>query len=153
VVLALLGLGQAQRGTLPSSSNPRQPRAVPQASVAPAVSTPNPHATLPQELGSDVPVITIRGLCPAGSDKTADPKSCTTALTKDQFEDVVSAVSLGGQVYTPNAIRDLADTYVQYLVLADAAERNGVDKDPRIQELLRVVRLRTLADAYRRSLE
>jgi parvulin-like peptidyl-prolyl isomerase len=31
--------------------------------------------------------------------------------------------------------------------------RSGVDKDPRIQELLRVVRLRTLADAYRRSLE
>jgi parvulin-like peptidyl-prolyl cis-trans isomerase-like protein len=154
VVLALLGLGQAQRGTLPSSSNPRQPRAVPQANVAPAVSTPNPQAkTPPQELGGDVPVITIHGLCPAGSDKTVDIKSCTTTLTKDQFEDVVSAVSLGGQVYTPNAIRDLADTYVQYLVLADAAERNGVDKDPRIQELLRVVRLRTLADAYRRSLE
>src|SRR6476660_3888321 len=154
VVLALLGLGQAQRGTLPSSSNPRQPRAVPQANIAPAVSTPNPQVkTPPQGLGGDVPVVTIRGLCPTGSDKTADPKSCTTTLTKDQFEDVVSAVSLGGQVYTPNAIRDLADTYVQYLVLADAAERNGVDKDPRIQELLRVVRLRTLADAYRRSLE
>jgi PPIC-type PPIASE domain len=154
VVLALLGLGQAQRGTLPSTSNPRQPRAVPQGNLAPAATVPGtPEKKSPQELGGDVPVITIHGLCPENAEKTADPKSCTTLLTKDQFEDVVSAVSLGGQVYTPNAIRDLADTYVQYLVLADAAQKAGVDKDPRIQELLRVVRLRTLADAYRRSME
>jgi len=155
VVLALMGLGQAQRGALPSSSNPRQPRAVPGANVPPAAApSANAQAAKPApDLAGDAPVITIHGLCPTGTDSAADSKSCATTVSKDQFEDMVSAVSLGGQVYSPNAIRNLGETYVQYLVLADAAVRAGVDKDPRVQELLRVVRLRTLADAYRHSME
>jgi hypothetical protein len=105
------------------------------------------------EVGPDVPVLTLHGLCPADGSQTADPKSCTTVVTRDQFEDVLSAVSLGGQAFTPGAIRNVADSYVQYLVLADAAQKSGADKDPRVQELLKVVRLRTLADAYRHALE
>ena len=96
-------------------------------------------------------MITLHGLCP--DDKASDPKTCATTVTKDQFDDVLSAVSLGGQAFSSGAIRNVADNYVQNMVLADAALKNGVDKDPRIQELLRLVRLRTLADAYRRIQE
>jgi hypothetical protein len=153
-VLLLMGFAHGQeRGVLPTTSDPQQPRGSQHAASAvvtlPAAN-PQPKAAA-SELRGDVPVITLKGLCP--SDKTVDQKSCATAVSKDQFEDVLSAVSLGGQAFSPGAIRNVADNYVQNLVLADAAEKAGFEKDPRIQELLRVVRLRTLAEAYRRKME
>jgi hypothetical protein len=152
IVLLLAGLAQAQqRGAMPTAQDPRQPRAS-QHAAAPAAAPPSSVPPKPAvELGGEVPVITLRGLCPV--DKASDPKACATTVTKDEFEDVLSAVSLGGQAFTPGAIRNVADNYVQNMVLADAAVKTGVDKDPRIQELLRLVRQRTLADAYRRILE
>lgn len=161
VVLALLGIANvgsvhAQRGNLPSMNNPRQPRATPgiNAPAAAPVPTPNSKAKpAAPELPGDAAVITLHGLCPKDAPANADPKTCNTIVTKDQFEDMLSAVSLGGQVYSANAIRTVADNYVQYLVLSDVAQRTGIDKDPRVQELLEVVRLRTLADAYRHSME
>lgn len=153
LILCLAGLSHAQkRGTLPTASDPRQPRTsqhgqAPAATTAPAGAPAKPQAT---ELSDTTPVITLHGLCPSGKASGTD---CATTVTKDQFEDVLSAVSLGGQAFSPGAIRTVADNYVQNLVLADAAEKSGADKDPRIQELLRVVRLRTLAEAYRRKLE
>lgn len=151
LLLASLAGGQ-KRGTLPAASNPQQPRAsqhgTSPAAAAEAGAQARPAAT---ELDGSVAVITLKGLCPSGN--AADPKLCRTTISKDQFEDILSAVSLGGQAFSPGAVRNVADNYVQNLVLADAAEKAGVDKDPRIQELLRVVRLRTLAEAYRRALE
>ncbi len=158
IVLFMAGLAQAQkRGTLPTSSDPHQPRGSQHAAAPAATPAATPLATGVQpkaaaaELGGEVPVITLHGLCPA--DMAADPNACATTVTKDEFEDVLSAVSLGGQAFTSGAIRNVADNYVQNMVLADAAVKTGVDKDPRIQELLRLVRQRTLADAYRRILE
>ena len=142
-----------KRGALPNTSNPQQPRssqhADSAAAAAPGANTSAKAAAT--ELSGEAPVITLKGLCPA--DQPSVAKSCATAISKDQFEDVLSAVSLGGQAFAPGAVRNVADNYVQNLILADAAEKAGVDKDPRIQELLRVVRLRTLAEAYRRILE
>ncbi len=51
------------------------------------------------------------------------------------------------------AIRNMAERYVQILAFADAAEKLGLDKDPKFQELMRVVRLNSLSEAYRKTLE
>jgi parvulin-like peptidyl-prolyl isomerase len=155
IALLLAGLAHGQkRGTLPTTADPQQPRASqhgtsPAAAAAPrAAAQAQPAAA---ELDGGAPVITLKGLCPSGN--AADSRPCATTISKDQFEDLLSAVSLGGQAFSPGAVRNVADNYVQNLILADAAVKAGVDKDPRIQELLRVVRLRTLAEAYRRALE
>lgn len=66
---------------------------------------------------------------------------------------MLDAVSLGGQVFAPGAIRTVADTYAQNYILSEAALKSGVDKDRRVQELLELVRRRTLAEAYRRAVE
>lgn len=155
-ILILAGISQAQRGTLPSSSDPRQPRNTQHSGPAAAPATPATSGVQPKpavEIAPDAPVITIHGLCPAESPASADPAACTTIITRDQFEDILSAVSLGGQAFAPGAIRNVADSYVQYLVLADAARKIGADKDPKVQELLKVVRMRTLADAYRNAMQ
>ncbi len=153
IALLLVGLAHGQkRGALPTASDPSQPRAS-QHATSPAA-TPNmavqSRATVATELSGEAPVITLKGLCPADQ---ATGKQCATTVSKDQFEDLLSAVSLGGQAFSPGAIRNVADNYVQNMILADAAQKAGIDKDPRIQELLRVVAQRTLAEAYRRALE
>ena len=130
-----------------------------QAVASPASVSPRPVS----DVAENATVITLHGLCSsdankAGAEKSndpeaSDPKICTMTVSRDQFEDVLSAVSLGGQSFTAGAIRNVADTYVQNLVLADAALKAGVDKDPRVQKLLELVRTRTLAEAYRHAAE
>ena len=128
----------------------------------PAMPVSTAIASVPPRPVTDVPenatVITLHGLCASDAaniagEKTSDPKTCAMTISRDQFEDVLSAVSLGGQVFTAGSIRNVADTYIQNLVLADAAIKSGVDKDPRVQNLLELVRARTLAEAYRHAAE
>jgi len=154
LILCIAGLSKAQkRGTLPNASDPQQPRASQHATSQTAASPVNSAqpTNAASELRNDVAVITLKGLCPA--EEVGDNKACVTTISKDQFEDVLSAVSLGGQAFSPGAIRNVADNYVQNLILADAAVKAEVEKDPTIRELLRIVRLRALAEAYRRKME
>ncbi len=158
-VLFLISLSQAQtRGSLPAAggagrqgksgaANPGTP-----ASATPQMTVPGaPAKPAAPEVAPDAAVITLKGLC-AKAEKM-EGKSCATNITRDKFEDVLDAHSLSGQAFAPGAIRMIADNYVQNLILADAALKNGVDKDPRVQELLEIVRTRTLAEAYRHSME
>ena len=123
----------------------------------PAATVTASPATVPPRPVTDVPenatVITLHGLCASDAANANDTKTCAMTISRDQFEDVLSAVSLGGQVFTAGSIRNVADTYIQNLVLADAAVKSGVDKDPRVQKLLELVRTRTLAEAYRHAAE
>lgn len=127
---------------------------------APAT-VPNPQAVSPQlpgraELPEDAPVITVHGVCAtAARGGSTSSAPCVTAITKDQFETIVSAMTFNtpGQALTPATMRIFAENYVQSLTLADAAARAGVDQDPRFHELMNIMRLRLLADAYRHSLQ
>jgi parvulin-like peptidyl-prolyl isomerase len=49
--------------------------------------------------------------------------------------------------------RNLAQAYAELLAYAQAADKAGLEKDPKFTELMRLLRLRTLADFYRRTLE
>jgi PPIC-type PPIASE domain len=114
--------------------------------------TESPAAPAPvSELSGDAPVITIRGLCPEGGSESSKRDGCVMQISKDQFERMISAMSFNRQAMNnPVALRTFAESYVQALALSDAAEKAGLDKDPQFQELMAVVRIRTLADAYRR---
>lgn len=99
----------------------------------------------------DAEIITIHGYCPGGDSKSA---KCVTSITRQQFESMLSAINVRSQfLNNPVALRSFAESYVESLSLAEAAERAGTDKDRKVAELLRVVRIRTLADAYRRQLQ
>lgn len=119
---------------------------------APAQGVPNSQKPIAQEaVAPDAEIITIHGYCPGSDSKS--PK-CVTSITRRQFETMISAIRVNSQFLSnPLALRSFAESYVQALALAEAAERAGTDKDPQVAELLRVARLRTLADAYRRELQ
>ncbi|HET9837992.1 MAG TPA: peptidylprolyl isomerase [Candidatus Angelobacter sp.] len=117
------------------------------AQTPPAVVHPTPAPVAP-----DAVVIAIHGFCPGGNQ--TKPDSCTTTITKEQFDRMVSAMSVNPQALSnPVAMRSFAESYVQALALADAAEKEGADKDPQFVELMRIIRVRTLAEAYRKQLQ
>ena len=105
----------------------------------------------PEAVEATEAVITIHGFCPNSPGKSGD--SCATVLTKEQFEKILGAVNQSGAPMPPVAVRNLAERYVQIMAFADAAEKLGLDKDPKFQELMRVVRVNSLAEAYRRTVE
>jgi len=133
----------------PPATQPSAPPLVPQQSF-------NPDNVAPND-----PVVTIHGVCPknAASAKTGSKDvsgkdgSCQTVITKEQFNTMLTGMSLTSQITTPSAMRNFAESYSQLLSLADAGEKAGAENDPRFQELMRIARIRALADSYRHSLE
>lgn len=114
-----------------------------------------PKPVIPTEqIAPTAAVIMIHGMCPgAQAGQPEKPDSCETVIKREQFDAMISSVNVTNQIYSPPALRSLAASYANLLILADAGEKAGVDKDPRFQELMRVARVRTLADAYRRFLQ
>jgi len=110
-----------------------------------------PPALVAEQVPPDAAVVTVHGLCSEGSASQTSP--CLTTITKAEFAQMIAAMSFNPQMQTPVALRNFAESYGQALGLAEAAEKAGIDKDPQFQELMRIVRVRTLADAYRRYLQ
>lgn len=111
----------------------------------------------PDNVPPSAPVITLHGVCPrdASSEKTASAKtsSCETVITKEQFNRMLSGMNVAVQISNPAAMRSFAESYSQLLALASEAEKAGAENDPRFQELMRIARLRALADSYRHGLD
>jgi len=123
---------------------------------------PLPQSFNPDNMAPNAAVVTIHGLCPkdaasakAGSTKDGSAKdsSCQTVITKEQFYAMLSGMSVASQITTPAAMRNFAESYSQLLALATEGEKAGAENDPRFQELMRIARLRALADSYRHSLD
>ena len=120
----------------------------------------------PDSVPSNAAVITLRGLCPkdaasartgskdvSAKDASGKDGSCQTVITKEQFYAMLSGMSIAAQLTTPAAMRNFAESYSQLLALASEGEKTGAENDPRFQELMRIARLRALADSYRHSLD
>jgi peptidyl-prolyl cis-trans isomerase C len=135
------------------SPAPAPPTAMPGRQASQSASQPGFNITAqsaahPEAVAASEAVITIHGFCPNTPGKTGD--ACATVLTKEQFEKIIAAVNPTGAPMPAVAIRNLAERYVQMLAFADAAEKLGLDKDPKFQELMHVVRMSSLTEAYRR---
>src|SRR5215469_1262524 len=169
LIFMLLSVAVCQSQVAPQQPPPQQPPAQRQTTSPPT--TPPPSAsktTAPSAPATDPsasvaptePVITAKGVCPyrpvtkaaAGAPKPV-PVPCVTVVTKGQFEKLINAVSPSNQNVPPAMRRNLAQAYVELLAYAQAADKAGVDKDPKFIEVMRLVRMRTLADLYRRDLE
>lgn len=99
-------------------------------------------------------VITIHGLCDGNSNAAAtSEKGCVTRLTRQQIETVIGVVQATGRNVLAPQRRDVAVSYVDLMANAAAAEKAGVDKDPRFAEVLKLARLKALNDMYRVRIE
>jgi len=96
-------------------------------------------------------VITLNNLCPPGSGSFgAAGAGCKKQITRAEFEKLVEAAS-------PNLPlrnrRNLANLYVQLLILANQAEREGVEQDPQFQEMVQLVKMQLMARTLERKLQ
>src|SRR5262249_40354529 len=101
----------------------------------------------------DDPVITVRGICKGSSGKTGDSSDCETIVTREQFERVAAAVAAAGQPVPAKALQQFAQAYVDLLAYEQAARTNAIENSREFQDLMELVRLRTLAEIHRRSLQ
>jgi hypothetical protein len=128
------------------SQYPGPPGQKPLAPQQPVVST--------NDVPPDAVVITIQGICPPGKGAApANSDSCTTTLTRRQFDDMLAVMNVTKQNYSPAALKGIAESYVQLMTMADAGQQAGLDHDPRFEEMMRVARIRTMAELYRHTLD
>jgi hypothetical protein len=106
----------------------------------------------PDNVAPDAAVVVVHGVCPNNS-APADPDACKLVITKQQFMTMIGGMNIASQLSTPSAMRSFAESYSQLLALASAGEKTGAESDPRFQELMRIARIRALAETYRHSLE
>ena len=116
----------------------------------PRLQQPAPPSFNPDNVAPNAAVVTIQGVCPkdTASAKTGAVKSdsCQTVITKEQFNSMLSGMNLAAQISNPAAMRSFAESYAQLLALAGEGEKAGAENDPRFQELMRIARIRALAD-------
>ena len=127
-----------------------------QKSTAAKSSSTKPKPAESKEVGPDTAVITIKGLCSttpskAGLSKTTNaartpkPATCETVVTRKQLEMVIDTVNPNLQA---TQRRTVAQQYADLLIIANAAVQAGVEKDPKVQEQLRLRKLQYLASSY-----
>lgn len=135
---------------------PNQPSAK-QAGKKPAPSSPaaaKPAAPAASAVAPSTPVITLHAPCakaktPAAKG-AATSENCKKVVTREQFEKLVDAAAPG---LPAGARRQVAQQYAQVLAMADRAEQAGVDRDPRLAELVKFARLNVLAKFYVQDLQ
>ena len=96
-------------------------------------------------------VLTVHGACEAADGRVSG--SCNTTLTRDQFEKLIAALNANNQPVPPAMKRNIAQAYTELMAMSKAAYAAGTENHPDFQIVMRVVRMRTLADLYRRELE
>jgi parvulin-like peptidyl-prolyl cis-trans isomerase-like protein len=144
-LLCLLLLGTVAWGQTAKPTT-TTPAPAPEASQSADAKTPAPAAD-PSKVAADAPVITIPGLCNNGDKSSPD---CKTVVTKAQFEALINAVA---PTMPPTARRQLATRYAGALVMANEAEKQGLDKGPRFEEMMKVSRIQVLQQELGRSMQ
>lgn len=106
----------------------------------------------PDNVAPDAAVVVVHGVCPNNA-APANSDACKMVITKQQFMAMIGGMNVASQLSTPSAMRSFAESYSQLLALASAGEKAGEENDPRFQELMRIARIRALAETYRHSLD
>ena len=151
-VLALITAAAA----VSQAQQPKQEKSpAPSASVPGAAQTTKDAQEAASVISPDQSVITIHGLCSAdAASKSAaapDPASCTLTVTKAEFEKVLGFLNANSSRVTPPQRRQIAQGYVAMLAYAEAARKEGMENDPKFIELMQFLRVRTLAESYKRE--
>jgi hypothetical protein len=148
VFLGALAWGQAQPGTTPAQASPAQAPGADMKAPAP-----------PPEVPESAVVLTVKGVCPAtpksaAASKTASaakkPADCKTEITRAQFEKIASGLSPN---VTPQLKRQLESALPRFMAMSDAAKAKGLDKTPRFEQTMKIVKMQVLTQELQRSVQ
>jgi bifunctional DNA-binding transcriptional regulator/antitoxin component of YhaV-PrlF toxin-antitoxin module len=119
----------------------------PDASTATPSAAPVPAQAPEIKVAPDDAVITLKGFC---SDTSLQGDACKTVITRAQFEKLAEALQ---PKMSPVIRRNLANAYARMLRMSTAAEKRGLDKQPKFEEMLVFARMQLLAQELSRSLQ
>jgi parvulin-like peptidyl-prolyl isomerase len=170
VFILFLAAGTALAQT--QTANPSPNAQAPKPSAQPSSGTQAPRPPSPQagqqtpataqkpvdsasSVAPSQPVVIARGVCDGAQKSGAATKDdvCETVLTMEQFDTLLSSLNSNNQAIPPAMRLKLAQAYVELLAYSDAAQKAGIDNTPAFKEVMRLVRMRTLADIFQRSLQ
>ncbi|HMK28414.1 MAG TPA: peptidyl-prolyl cis-trans isomerase [Terriglobales bacterium] len=114
-----------------------------------AATPPAPPATA-ADIPPTAPVITINGLCDHKPATGAAPADCKTTVTRAEFERLASSLSPN---LPPAARQRLADEYTKALIFSAEAKKRGLDSGPRIDEIMRFVRMQIVSQDLVKQLQ
>lgn len=125
---------------------PPPPAAASGGKAEPAAST-VPEKATESKVGPNDAVLTVKGVC-ADAGKQGD--DCKTVVSKEQFEKLADALQPN---MSPAIRRQLANAYSRMLVMSAAAEKRGLDKTPKFDEMLTFARMQILSQELSRALQ
>jgi hypothetical protein len=148
----------------PPTPAPQSGAAAPRAGEGPNArneQTPKPPAEVPENAA----VITIIGVCPAGSTatsktttKTATGKpeasstkksaECKTVITRKEFEKIASGLSPN---VTPQLKRQLSNALPRFMAMSEIAKKKGLEKTDAYQETLKFAKMQILTTQLQRT--
>jgi bifunctional DNA-binding transcriptional regulator/antitoxin component of YhaV-PrlF toxin-antitoxin module len=100
-----------------------------------------------KKVGPDEAVITIAGFCAEGKPPGDD---CKTVINRAQFEKLAEALQPN---MSPAIRRNLATAYARMLRMSAAAEKRGLDKGPKFEEMIFFARMQILSQELSRNLQ
>jgi len=137
LLLSSLTFGQAAQPVTPAAPAPPMKADLPNAGdKAPEV-----------KVGPDDAVITLKGYC---TDTTLQGDACKTAITRAQFEKLAEALQPN---MSPAIRRQLATAYSRMLRMSTVAEKRGLDKQPKFDEMMLFARMQILSQELSRALQ
>jgi PPIC-type PPIASE domain len=155
-VLIVSCLCAAQTTPPPKTSTPAKPKtgstsSTPQAGKTSATPT-KPAPSKAAEVPETAAIITLNGVC----EKPDAGGQCKTVITRAEFERLAGAINPSNGVnppLPPEAKRQIASRYSQFLALADQAKKQKLDQTPQAKELEHFAELQALAQLYMSSLQ
>jgi bifunctional DNA-binding transcriptional regulator/antitoxin component of YhaV-PrlF toxin-antitoxin module len=133
--------------SLTYGQTPPPPAPAPATSTDAPSSAPAPEQAPEMKVAPGDTVITLKGFC---SDTTLQSDACKTAITRAQFEKLAEALQ---PKMSPVIRRNLANAYARMLRMSTAAEKRGLDKQPKFEEMMLFARMQLLAQELSRSLQ
>jgi len=147
----------AAQTTAPKSSTPVKPQsgAATQSkppAKAPAETDKPAAAQPPAQVPETAPVMTINNVC----EKPAANGQCKTVITRADFERLTSAINPSNGInppLPPEARRQVATRYAQFLAFAEEAKKAKLDQTPQAKDLVHFAELQALAQLYASDLQ
>jgi hypothetical protein len=109
------------------------------------------HSPAPDtdKVSLDAPVITLDGFCAAPPTGATDKTHCRTAITRSEFEKLTDASQIPATVGKVQ----FAAFYIRFALLAQEAQKQGLDKDPKFQTRLELTRIQLLGQMLLQELQ
>jgi bifunctional DNA-binding transcriptional regulator/antitoxin component of YhaV-PrlF toxin-antitoxin module len=112
-----------------------------------AQAAPAPDQAPEVKVAPEDAVITLKGFC---SDAALQGDACKTVITRAEFEKLAEALQ---PKMSPVIRRNLANAYARMLRMSTAAEKRGLDKQAKFEEMLVFARMQLLAQELSRALQ